>query len=299
MDNLKKLNQYDFEETSFVGLPKRISASCRAGLGLRSKHFPYLEKTPPKEAKWFEIVSENYMQSWGRPREFLHFIRRDFPVAMHGVGMSLASVEGVDRQYLGQLKSLINEIDPFIVSDHLCWTGLNHNNTHDLLPFPFTSESVDVVVNNIDQVQNYLGREILVENVSSYMTFETSEMSEKDFVNEILVRSGAKILLDLNNVYVNAINHNFDAKEYVDSIPSGCIGQMHLAGYSDMGDYLFDTHSKPVWPEVWKLFSRVIKKYPDVPFMIEWDEDIPSFPCLEDELKKAKELWSVANSYAL
>ncbi len=274
-----------------------LSTECKAGVGLRSNHFAYLEENPPREVKWFEAVSENYMDSWGKPRKFLQFLRRDFPIALHGVGMSLASAHGLKDNYLSSLKTLVDEIEPFIVSDHLCWTGTKRENSHDLLPFPLTEESLTVVVNNIDYAQNFLQREILVENISTYMRFEVSEMSEQDFLLEISKRSGAKILLDLNNVYVNSINHGFDAKAFVASLPLSLIGQIHLAGYSDFGDYLFDTHSKPVWPEVWKLFFEVMRRKSDIPFMIEWDEDIPSFPELEQELKKAKEIWKVAGCY--
>jgi uncharacterized protein len=265
--------------------------SCNAGVGLRSVHYPHLEKEPPKSARWFEAVSENYMDSWGRPREFLHSLRKDFPVALHGVGMSLASSSGLDRSYLGVLADLANEIEPFIVSDHLCWTGNEQRNLHDLLPFPHTEESIDIVVNNLDQAQNVLGRPIFVENVSTYMTFASNEMMESEFITEVAKRAGTKLLLDINNIYVNATNHGFEASTFLKNIPVDLVGQIHLAGYSDMGDHLFDTHSKPVWPPVWKLFSEFIKRAPNIPFMIEWDEDIPSFPGLEAELAKAKNIW--------
>jgi uncharacterized protein len=264
---------------------------CQAGLGLRSVHYPYLEKNVPQEASWFEVVSENYMDSWGRPREFLNFIRKDFPVALHGVGLSLASAEGLRKSYLHSLKRLVDEIDPFLVSDHLCWTGTKKNNLHDLLPFPHNNESLEKIVDNIDQVQNYLQRQILVENVSTYLTFTESSIAEPEFITEVAKRSGSKILLDLNNVYVNATNHGFCAKEFIGKIPCELVGQIHLAGYSDLGDYLFDTHSQEVYPQVWELFSLFIKTNPNMPFMIEWDEDIPNFNSLESELKKAKNIW--------
>lgn len=289
VENLKGLDQV--KKTWVKTSNNQFPEQSLAGLGLRSEHYSYLEKNTPKEVKWFEAVSENYMNSQGRPREFLRFIRQKFPIALHGVGMSLASFSGVKDYYLKTLKELINEVDPFLVSDHLCWTGGEKANLHDLLPFPFTEESLSIVVNNIDYVQNYLQREILVENVSTYMTFNSSEMSERDFVVEVVKRSGARILLDVNNIYVNAVNHGFDAKDYLDAVPINSVGQIHLAGYSDLSDYLFDTHSKPVWPEVWSLFSHLIQKKSDIPFMVEWDEDIPDFLIVEKELKKAKEIW--------
>lgn len=262
-----------------------------AGLGLRSEHYPHLEIRAPQEASWFEAISENYMNSAGRPREFLHFIRKDFPVALHGVGMSLASYSGLNKDYIKTLKTLASEIEPFIISDHLCWTGTKDKNLHDLLPFPFTKESLKLVINNVNEAQELLGRQIFVENVSTYMTFKSHEMTEWEFLNELVKGSGCKLLFDINNLYVNAFNHDFSPEEFISHIPHENIGQIHLAGYSDFGTYLFDTHSKPVWPEVWELFSKVIQKVPKIPFMIEWDEKIPSFPDLEKELLKAKKIY--------
>ena len=205
--------------------------------------------------------------------------------------MSLASAEGVNVEYLQRLKTLADEIDPFIVSDHLCWTGLGNKNIHDLLPFPHTTESKSVVLNNIDKAQTVLKRPIAIENVSTYLTFSESEETEWDFLVDISRKSGAKILFDLNNVYVSSQNHGFDPQEYIDAIPTELIAQIHLAGFTDMGDFLFDTHSKPVYEPVWKLFSSVIKRAPSVPFMMEWDGDIPEFPILEEEVQKALNLW--------
>ncbi|MDO8494632.1 MAG: DUF692 domain-containing protein [Deltaproteobacteria bacterium] len=279
MANLKSTPKPSFE------------SECKGGAGLRPCHYPFLESNPPTQIDWFESISENYMNSNGRPRRMLRFIREHYPLALHGVSMSLASAEGLNKNYLQRLKNLIDELEPSIVSDHLCWTGNAHGKLHDLLPFPYTRESLDIVVNNLDQAQNFLQRRMVFENVSTYMTFRESEMTEWEFVLETARRSGAKILLDINNIYVSAVNHRFDPYAYLDAIPAELVGQIHLAGYSDMGDFLFDTHSKPVYADVWKLFSHYIKRAPDVPFMIEWDEDIPKFPRLEIEVVKAKKIW--------
>jgi len=264
---------------------------CQPGVGLRSTHFPFLENKPQLKVKWFEAVSENYMDSMGRPRQILQQLRNDYPIALHGVSMNLLSSTGTSDTYLQKLRSLCEEIEPFIVSDHLCWTGIKPSNIHDLLPFPYTKESLEIVINNIDHAQNKLGRSLVVENVSTYMTFKQSEFLEWDFVLEVIKRTDAKLLLDINNIYVSAINHHFNPLTYLDSIPQRIVAQIHLAGFTDMGDFLFDTHSKPVYPEVWELFSHYIAKAPHIPFMMEWDEDVPEFPIVENEVAKAIEIW--------
>jgi len=274
---------------------KVVSQRCRPGLGLRSVHYPYLEKNRSTVAEWFEAISENYMDSYGRPREILHKIRNDYPLALHGVSLSLASAEGLNQKYLCRLKDLYNEFEPFLVSDHICWTGPRASNIHDLLPFPYTNEALECLANNIDHAQSFLQRSLLIENVSTYMTFKESEFNEWDFIVKLLKKTGSKLLLDINNVYVSATNHGFNAKTFLQSIPISLIGQIHLAGYSDMGDFLFDTHSKPVHPQVWQLFEEFVRRVPDIPFMIEWDDDIPEFPQLEAELQKAKNIWQKEN----
>ena len=271
---------------------KSLQKKCNPGVGLRSTHFPYLEKNPSTCVKWFEAVSENYMDSYGRPRLILNKIRQRYPVALHGVSMNLLSACGLNESYLKRLKSLVEEIEPFIVSDHLCWTGTKASNIHDLLPFPYTEESLKIVCQNIDHAQNILGRNLVIENVSTYMTFKQSEFSEWDFLVEVSKRTDAKLLLDINNVYVSSFNHGFDPLIYINSIPTEIISQVHLAGYTDMGDFLFDTHSKPVYPEVWELFKKFIERAPNIPFMMEWDEDVPEFRVVEDEVKKATNIWN-------
>ncbi len=261
------------------------------GVGLRPTHYPYLEERPPLSVRWFEAISENYMDSQGRPMGMLELIRQDYPVALHGVSLSIASGEGIRPDYIHKLKALIDRIDPWIVSDHLCWTGAHRGNLHDLLPIPFTQEALLYIVNNIDYVQNELGRSILLENVSTYLQIKGAEYTEWDFITEVAQRSGCKVLLDVNNLYVNSQNHHFNPQDYLDAIPVEKIGQIHLAGYTDMDTHLFDTHSHQVYPAVWDLFSKLISRAPDVPVLIEWDDEIPEFPRLEEEAATANHYW--------
>ena len=270
----------------------------KVGVGLRPTHYPYLENRPKTSVNWFEAISENYMDSEGRPIKMLEMIREDYPVALHGVSLSIASSEGLRPEYLKQLKNLKKRIEPFIVSDHLCWTGLKDANLHDLLPIPFTDEALVFIQKHVDQVQNALGCPILLENVSTYFQFPDSTYSEWEFLTTLAKQSGCKLLFDLNNLYVNAKNHHFDPFLFLDAVPTELIGQIHLAGYTDMGSYLFDTHSKPVYPEVWELFSKLIARAPDVPVLIEWDDEIPEFPILEAEAQKATQIWNQHHGHA-
>lgn len=267
------------------------------GVGLRSAHFPHLLGRPRTAVKWFEAITENYMDSRGRPLEVLKKIREDFPVALHGVSLSIGGVEGPRDGYLKGLKGLIDEVDPMLVTDHLCFTGAHASNVHDLLPLPYTEEAIRTVVDNVSKVQDVLGRRIALENVSSYLTYNDSVMREEEFLVAIAKRSGCKILLDVNNVYVSATNHGFKAEDYVDAIPSDMIAQLHLGGCSDMGKFLFDTHSRAPTDPVWELYRRVIRRLPSVPVLIEWDEAIPIWSELEAEAVKA--IGIAAEVYAL
>ncbi len=258
-------------------------------MGLRSVHFPYLLTRPPLEIDWFETISENVMDSFGRPRMVLEFIRQDYPVALHGVSLSIGS-EDVDRSYLERLKTLADSIDPFLVSDHICWTRADGAGLHDLLPLPFTREALDRVVQNVSVVQDYLGQPIALENVSSYLTYKQSEMSEWEFLTETAERSGCGILLDVNNVYVNARNHGTDPVVFLDAIPVEKVRQIHVAGFTDKITHFFDTHSAPVHAEVWSLFQRVIRRAPNIPVLLEWDEHIPEFPDLQKEALRARRI---------
>lgn len=257
------------------------------GVGLRSVHFPRLLTRPRTPVRWFEAISENYMDSRGRPLEVLKAIRADYPVALHGVSLSIGGVEGPRPGYLERLKRLIAEIDPLVVSDHLCFTGAHASNAHDLLPLPYTEEAIRTVAGNVSRVQDFLGRPIALENVSSYLTYKSSEMKEEEFLVAVARRAGCKILLDVNNVYVSAMNHGFKAETYLDAVPAELIAQLHLGGYSDMGTFLFDTHSRAPTDPVWELYRRVIRRAPVVPVLIEWDEAVPDWEGLEAEAVKA------------
>lgn len=264
------------------------------GAGLRREHYAFLESGEPHTVEWFEAISENYMDSSGRPRRMLERVRRDFPVALHGVSMSIGRAGGLNEEYLKRLSRLIDEVEPGIVSDHVCWTGFSHN-LHDLLPLPFTEESLSLVSLHVERVQEILGRQILLENVSSYLQFAGSQMHEWEFLAALADRSGCGILLDVNNVYVSAENHGFDPREFIRHIEPRHIGQIHLAGHTDMGDFLFDTHSAPVQSEVWTLFAFAMDLAPQTPVLIEWDENIPDFRTLEKEVAAARVCAGAAN----
>jgi len=252
------------------------------GVGLRPKYYKRILERATR-LDFYEAISENYMDTEGRPRAVLRKVRENYPIALHGVSMSIGSAHGLNRDYLRRLRTLIDEIDPFIVSDHLCFTRDSAHNSHDLLPMPFTREAVRIVCRNINRAQETLGRTIAMENVSTYFTWRANEMTEWDFIREIVKRSGCKILLDINNIFVNAMNHGFDAKVFLDSIESSTVAQIHMAGFTDMGDYLFDTHSKPVHHKVWKLYESVKKQLHRVPKCIERDDNFPAFAILERE----------------
>lgn len=271
------------------------------GIGLRTAHFSHLLGRPKTGLDWFEAISENYMDSFGRPLQVLSSMREDYPIGLHGVGLSLASATGIDRHYLENLKALIERINPFIVSDHLCWSHTAAHHIHDLLPFPFTSESLEAVCSNILRAQDFLKRPIAVENISSYLRFKESEWSEWEFMAEVAKKTNCHILLDLNNVYVNSKNHGFDAKNYLSSIPLGSVAQVHLAGHTDCQDYLFDTHSQVVCDDVWTLYEDLARLCPApyIPTLIEWDADIPEFEQVEAEALLAKEKWENAKRFTL
>lgn len=265
------------------------------GVGLRHQHFPYLLKaleTGPQEiaVDWFEGITENFFETEGRPLQVLEKIRRDFPVSLHGVSLSIASSEDLDLEYLKKVKTLYKRIDPLIVSDHLCWTGHKNRNLHNLLPIAYNEESLKWLVPRIQKVQDFIGRPLALENLSAYFDLHTSTMTEWDFLAALSKTSGCKLLLDINNVFVNSINHKFDPQVYVDAIPDSAIAEIHLAGYSDMGTHLFDTHSCQVWPGVWDLYRHKMRNGLHVPVLVEWDEEIPDFPVLRAEATKARTL---------
>jgi uncharacterized protein (UPF0276 family) len=273
-----------------------VNNEFMGGVGLRPTHYPHLLNYGAGSVKWFEAISENYMDSFGRPREILKKIRQDYPIALHGVAMSLGSPEGLNSQHLSKLKTLVDEIEPMIVSDHMCWSKFGKHYSHDLLPVEYTRESLQGLVTNIQKAQEFLGRQILIENVSAYVQSSAAEFTEWDFLVQVARTSGCKILLDINNIYVNAVNFKFNPFDYLEAIPKELIGQIHLAGFSDMGSYLFDTHSKPVHDKVWSLFESKAAEFGNIPVLIEWDDELPSFETLESELVKAEKIWRKAQA---
>jgi uncharacterized protein len=265
-----------------------ISPISAFGLGMRRPHYAaYLDGSAPVD--FAEVISENFMVDGGRPLDVIDRVRQHYPVALHGVSMSIGSVNGLDDTYLHRLRTLADRIDPMWVSDHLCWTGVDGINSHDLLPMPYTVEALDVVAANVAHAQEVLGRPMLVENPSSYLTYVRADMSEWDFLAELSRRTGCYLLLDVNNVYVSAINHGFDAHAYLRGIPADRVRQVHLAGHSEGRDgLLVDTHDKPVTGGVWSLFAEAMRLLGPVATMIERDDDIPELDVLLGEMDHAR-----------
>lgn len=271
------------------------SSAHKVGLSLRPLHYPYLEQRPSTDVSWFEATSENYFNSQGHPMEMLNFIRQDYPVALHGVSMNIGNPDGVRLDYLQKLRDLIERVDPFMVSDHLSWTGSARQNFHDLLPLPFTEDSIATLVHNIDFVQNFLRRPLVLENISTYISYRNNDMNEWDFMSEVSRRSGCSLLLDINNVYVNSYNHGYDPQYFLNHIPLERVAQVHIAGPTAYGDVLFDTHSSEIPEAVWSLFKLMVPKIRHLPILIERDDDIPLFKDLEAEVMKAIYLLEAAD----
>ena len=259
------------------------------GLGLRTAHYAEV-LAGPCGVDWFEILSENYMVPGGKPLAMLDQIRRDYPMAMHGVSMSIGAAGGPDLDYLLDLKKLARRVEPLWISDHLCWTGVHGRNMHDLLPLPYTEETIKLVVQNIRRVQDVLERAIVLENVSSYLSFSADSMPEWEFLAAVAKESDSLILLDVNNIYVSSVNHGFDPRRYLDGIPVGRVQQIHLAGHHDHGTHIIDTHDHPVADPVWALYGAALKRFGPVASMIERDDNIPPLAELVAELDVARRL---------
>lgn len=259
------------------------------GVGLRTDHYQHVVDNQP-DVDWFEIISENFMVAGGKPKFFLHAVREKYPIVMHGVSMSIASTDPLNLDYLKKLKTLASEVQPEWISDHLCWTGVHGYNSHDLLPVPYNHEAIKHIVDRVHQVQEILGRTLVLENVSSYITYNQSEMEEWEFINTIAEQSGCKILLDINNIYVSSRNHAFSAETFLQAIKPEHVQQFHLAGHSDYGDYVIDTHDHDVPPAVWNLYSQALKKFGSISTLIERDDNIPPFPELFSEMQKARDI---------
>jgi uncharacterized protein len=257
------------------------------GVGLRPKHYGQFLQSRPR-VDWVEAISENFMGIGGRPLAVLEKVRRDVPVALHGVSLSIGSSDPLNGDYLAQLSELVQRIEPAVVSDHLCWGSHGGRYVHDLLPLPFTEEALEHIVARVVHVQDRLGRQILLENVSSYLTYAESTLSEWDFLSEVAQRADCGILLDLNNIFVSSKNHGFDPFDYLFAISVDRVGQYHLAGHSDYGDYLLDTHDHAVCAEVWGLYREAVRRFGLVSTLIEWDEKIPELDVLIAESRKAR-----------
>lgn len=268
-----------------LGLP-----NLGLGVGLRGKHFPYLMNNDDPLVDWFEIISENYMDNYGYARHVLQHIAAIRPVVMHGVSMNIGSTDPLDFDYLTRLKKLADFIQPQWISDHLCWTGVAHLNTHDLLPMPLTEESLRHVIQRVWQVQDFLERPLVLENPSTYLEFKTSTLSEWDFLAAIATETGCGLLLDVNNVYVSAYNHGYSAEHYIRNLPHKHIVQIHIAGPTDCGEVLIDTHDKPVPTPVWHLYKLAQELTGGVSTLLEWDANIPDYPELVAELHKARQV---------
>lgn len=263
------------------------------GLGLRAEYYQLIHDTRPA-VDWFEIITEDYLVPGGRPLDNLYKVRENYPLVMHGVSMSLGSVDPLDFDYLAQVKALAQTIEVKWLSDHLCWTGIHHQNSHDLLPLPYTEEALRHVVTRISQVQDFLGRQMVLENVSSYLTYRSSELTEWDFLVAVAQEADCKILLDVNNIFVSAFNHHFEPELYLDAIPIDRVQQIHVAGHTNLGDMIVDTHDHTVIPSVWRLYQRAIQRFGKISTLLERDDRFPPFNMLLNELKKTRQMASTA-----
>jgi len=259
------------------------------GLGLRTEHYEEIFSSEPP-IDWFEIISENFMVKGGRQLYHLDRIKEKYPLVMHGVSLSIGSTDPLNMDYLKDLKELEKRVEPKWISDHLCWTTFGGHNTHDLMPLPYNQETLKHVVERVKIVQDYLGRQILLENASSYVTYKASDMQEWEFIKAIAEEADCLMLLDVNNIYVSGFNHDFDPKTYIDHIPSERVWQIHLADHENNGDFIVDTHDHPVIDEVWALYDYTLSKMDNVTTMIERDDHIPPLPELIKEIDRARKI---------
>lgn len=280
-----------------MSLAHPYNAGLGFGVGLRTVHFDRILGERP-QVDWFEIISENFMIPGGRPLWVLDRVRENYPIVMHGVSLSIGSADPLSGHYLDELRRLIDRVQPEWISDHLCWTSIGGHNSHDLLPLPYTEEALDHIVERVKRVQDQLGRQILLENPSTYLEFSASTIPEPEFLREIAQRADCFILLDVNNVFVSAFNHRFSAEAYIDSVPVDRVRQFHLAGHSDRGTFLHDTHDHAVPDSVWALYRRAVRRFGEVPTLIEWDDNIPPFEELQAEARRARQHASMARTAA-
>jgi uncharacterized protein (UPF0276 family) len=269
------------------------------GIGLRRPHYQDILEQKPK-VDWFEVHSENYLIDGGVALAMLSSVRKDYPISMHGVGLSLGSAQGIENLHLARLKKLADNLDPFLISEHLSWNYVDNVYLPDLVPVPYTDEAMQTFCNNIEQTQNFLKRQILIENPSSYIEYVASNYSESEFLAKIASKSGAGILLDVNNIYVSCVNHGWDARAYINAIPKNFVKEIHLAGHSvkTIKDQklLIDTHDNFVCQEVWELYALAIQRFGNVPTLLEWDANIPELAVLVNEALKAREFCKILES---
>ena len=268
--------------------------SLGIGIGLRVPHYDHILSNSPA-VDWFEVISENYMVEGGRPLQVLDRVMEQYQVVLHGVGLYPGNADGLDRNHLKRLKELVRRTDSPWVSDHLCWGSVDGTFSHDLLPMPYTQQAARLVADNLRIAQDFLEVPIAVENVSSYAEFTDSEMSEWEFLCEVVERADVGILLDVNNIYVSSINHSFDPMEYINAIPTERVAQMHIAGHSRYERFIIDTHDHPVVDPVWQLYARALERCGPTATLLEWDAHIPSFDEVWQEAKKAERYWTWKN----
>ena len=277
--------------------PPSAPLPAAAGIGLRAPHVGEVEAERPRVA-WLEVHSENYYADGGPALAALDRLRRDYPLSLHGVGMSLGSTDPLDRAHLAKLKRLVVRTEPALVSEHLCWSGVGGRHLNDLLPLPYTEEALALVCARVAEVQDALGRELAVENVSSYLAFADATIPEWEFVAAVARRTGCRLLVDVNNIYVNSINHGFDADAYLAAMPADAVAEIHLAGFTARGALLIDTHGAPVAPAVWALYRRALERFGARPTLIEWDTDIPAFAVLQREAATAQAIMETRDAVA-
>jgi len=278
----------DTGDVSATPMPE--AAFARTGIGLRAPHYDDILARRP-DVGFLETHSENHFGIGGAPLHYLDRFAETYPISFHCIGLSLGSADGISRPHLARFKELVARYNPALISDHLSWSGFGGAYTPDLLPMPLTGEALDVLARNIDIAQNELGRRLLIENPSGYLAFTASDMDEPEFIAELATRTGCGLLLDLNNIYVSATNNGFDAGDYLHRIPTGIVGQMHLAGYqvnqADGQDILIDAHNSPVYDPVWALYEQALERFGDITTLIEWDNDLPALDVLLAEAEKA------------
>ncbi|MGH1347367.1 MAG: MNIO family bufferin maturase [Nannocystales bacterium] len=271
---------------------KQDRPSLGHGVGLRVPHYERA-LDGRLDVDWVEVITENFLGEGGRPRAVLDATRAQVPVVLHGVSLGIGSVEPLDTAYLAQVRALIDRTEPAWVSDHLCWGRIDGHHAHDLLPLPYSEEALELVVGRVGQVQDALGRPLVLENVSSYVGYAQSVMPEWEFLAQVALRSGARVLLDVNNIVVSAKNFGFDPEDYLAGVPTDVVWQFHLANHTDRGHYKFDSHKGAVSDEVWSLYRLAVRRFGEVSSLIEWDEDVPAWDILRDESRKARTIADV------